>query len=75
VRPQTADRYRYQIRIMGQLDPSWAECFSGAEIVWDDDGNTVLSCELLDHAALQGVLNRLFDLNSLLLSVTKEPRA
>jgi len=42
-------------------------------MVWDDEDNTVLTCEVVDQSALHGVLTRLFDLGSLLLSVTKEP--
>ena len=64
---------RYQIRVSGQLDPSWAETLGGHELVWDDEDNTVLTCEVVDQSALHGLLARLFDLGSLLLSVTKEP--
>jgi hypothetical protein len=66
--------HRYRIRVRGQLDPSWADTLGGLELTWDDHDNTVLIGDLLDQAALRGVLTRLFDLGSLLLSVTKEPR-
>jgi hypothetical protein len=64
--------HRYRIRVSGQLDPSWAETLGGCELVWDDEDNTVLTCDIVDQSALHGLLTRLFDLGSLLLSVTKE---
>ncbi len=69
-----AGRHRYRICVRGQLDPSWADTLGGLTLAWDDDDNTVLIGDLLDQSALHGVLTRLFDLGSLLLSVTKEPR-
>jgi hypothetical protein len=60
---------RYRIRVKGQLDPSWGEALGGLEVVWDEEDNTVLVGELSDQSALRGVLTRLFDLGSLLLSV------
>ena len=66
---------RYRIHVLGQLDPSWAETLGGAELVWDADDNTLLECEVVDSSALRGVLMQLFDLGSVLLSVTKEPYA
>ena len=65
--------FRYRILIRGQLDPSWAEALGGLELAWDTEHNTMLTGNLLDQSALPGVLNRLLDLGSLLLSVTKEP--
>jgi hypothetical protein len=64
----------YQIRLSGQLDPSWAETLGGAALVWDDEDNTILTCELVDESALYGVLARLFDLGCQLLSVTRDPQ-
>jgi hypothetical protein len=67
--------HRYQIRLSGQLDPSWVETLGGCQLVWDEEDNTVLTCDLIDQAALQGILARLFDLGSLLLSITRETPA
>lgn len=63
----------YQITVSGQLDPSWAETLGSADLVWDADDNTVLTCQLVDESALHGLLGRLFDLGCLLLTVTRNP--
>ena len=73
VQHDTYGPFRYRILIRGQLDPSWADALGGLELAWDTEHNTVLTGTLLDQAALRGVLNRLLDLGSLLLCVTKEP--
>lgn len=63
----------YQITVNGQLDESWSEWFEGMVFTFDklSDGSnvTILTGEVVDQAALHGVLNRIRDLNIPLLSV------
>ncbi len=59
----------YQIRIKGQLDPQWAEWFGGLSITLEEDGNTLLTGEVVDQAALHGLLKIVRDLGMPLVSV------
>ena len=62
----------YRIRIQGALDESWAEEL-GMGIGWIKEINrgpvTILKGEVLDQAALVGLLNRLYGLGLPLVSV------
>jgi hypothetical protein len=60
----------YDIRVTGDLDPSWSEWFDGLTITNLDCGVAVLSGDLVDQAALHGTLNKIRDLNLSLISVT-----
>ncbi len=69
------DVYRpqvYQIEVRGLLPQNWADCFNGAAICVKtaEDGTfiTVMTQVVADQAALQGILNRLCDLNLTLIS-------
>ena len=62
---------RYEIRLKGHLDPRWADRFAGLTITLDDNGTTRLTGPLVDQAALHGVLKRVRDLGTPLLSVTR----
>ncbi len=63
----------YQIRVQGRLDPSWFDWLGGMVITYTkrNDGSdvTILTGEVVDQAALHGILNRIRDLNAQLLSV------
>ena len=63
----------YRIRVMGQLDSSWSERLGGMTVTTtggrDTAETTMLEGQLLDQAALTGVLNTLYDLHFPLLSV------
>jgi len=67
------ERATYHIRIRGQLDESWSDNLSGMKImpVSKPEGlrETILTGELADQAALMGVLNTLYDMGYLLISV------
>ncbi|MDQ3808805.1 MAG: hypothetical protein M3336_00775 [Chloroflexota bacterium] len=69
--PPEADYY--QVRVQGQLDPSWSEWLGGLEITWDADGASVLSGALPDQAALHGLLARVRDLGLPLLALERLP--
>lgn len=59
----------YRIKTRGNLDQDWLRCFEGLSAVFDGEVSTV-SGVLADQAALRGLLNRLWDLNLTVLSVT-----
>jgi hypothetical protein len=65
----------YRIVILGELDPSWSEWLGGMQVTtdYDPDGKTITTLygEILDQAALRGVLNKIWDLHLTLLSVTQ----
>jgi hypothetical protein len=61
----------YEIRFSGHLDSTRAQMFNGLEMTQDPNGETVLTGEILDQAALHGVLNRIRDLGLPLLSVNR----
>ena len=60
----------YKIRVKGHLDRRWSEWFDGLEISNVENGEAALSGEIVDQAALHGVLVKVRDLNLPLLSVT-----
>ena len=66
---------RYEIRVQGYLDKSWSDWFEGMTIAVyiepDCPPITSLTGEVVDQAALQGILLRIHDLNMELVSVTQ----
>lgn len=61
----------YQIRIEGHLSPHWKDWFGGLDIRQEEDGNTLLTCPVVDQAALYGLLKKVRDLGMPLVSVTR----
>ncbi len=59
----------YEIRLKGHLDGRWADWFDGLTITLDDNGDTLLSGQVIDQAALHGLLKKVRDLGTPLLSV------
>jgi hypothetical protein len=63
----------YRIRLQGKLDQSWSEYLDGMTIsvaqTADGAPVTVLTGQLVDQAAIVGVLNNVYDLGFPLLSV------
>jgi hypothetical protein len=59
----------YRLHIAGHLDPAWSVWFDGLTITQEDDGTTTLTGEVIDQAALYGLLARLRDLGASLLAV------
>ncbi len=60
----------YNIRVKGHLDGRWSEWFDGLKIINSENGVAVLSGEIVDQAALHGVLVKVRDLGLPLISVT-----
>ncbi|MFN2157294.1 MAG: hypothetical protein ACK2UX_18835 [Anaerolineae bacterium] len=65
---------RYEITVKGTLDAKWSDWFSGMAVAVDalEDGRSLtrLTGQVSDQAALRGMLNKLWDLNLTLISVT-----
>ena len=65
----------YQIVLEGDVDSSWSDWFHGFEIQssvrGDEQRFTALSGPVVDQAELRGILNKLWDLNMELVSVSR----
>jgi hypothetical protein len=65
----------YQIKVGGRLDESWSEWFNGMAIKFESGSDgasiTTLTGPVLDQAALRGILCKIWDLNLVLISVTR----
>ncbi len=60
----------YKIRVKGHLDGRWSEWFDGLEITNLQNGEAMLSGDIVDQAALHGVLAKVRDLNMALVAVS-----
>ena len=66
------------ITVEGQVPDSWSEWLNGMQVSFrnqaGDRQTTTLSGRIVDQVALRGLLNRLWDLNLVLISLqTGEP--
>src|SRR5438128_7451124 len=61
----------YQIRIKGHLGREWTDWFEGLTITALDNGETLLTGPVVDHAALHGLLKKVRDLAMPLLLVMR----
>ena len=59
----------YQIRLGVHLGPQWMPWFGDATISLEDDGTTIITCLVVDQAALHGYLKKVRDLGVPLVSV------
>jgi hypothetical protein len=59
----------YQIRVQGLLDPSLSVWFNNFAVAHTAEGDTLLIGEVVDQAALHGILARCRDLGVTLISV------
>jgi len=60
-----------EIRVKGQLSEQWRDWFENMDLRLLDNGEMILSGEIVDQAALMGILNKLNRLNLTLLSVSE----
>ena len=60
----------YEIRVKGHLDGHWSEWFAELTITNLENGEAELSGEIVDQAALHGVLSKVRDLNLPLIAVS-----
>lgn len=61
----------YQIRIKGHLGHQWTDWFEGLTITQEDNGETILTGLVADQATLHGVLRKVRDLGTPLISVAR----
>ena len=61
--------HQVQIRVKGQIDKRWSEWLDGLTITYNEEGETVMSGEVLDQAALYGLIAKLRDLGLPLLAM------
>jgi hypothetical protein len=61
----------YQIRIKGHLNRRWTEWFGDVTITLEDNGETLLTCPVVDQAALHGLLRKVRDLGLPLISAIR----
>lgn len=61
----------YEIRIAGHLSPQWMDWFEGLTIILEEDGNTLLKGPVEDQAALHGLIKKIRDLGTALISVNR----
>ena len=61
----------YQIRLEGYIDEQWASWLDGFTISQEENGNTLMTGQILDQAALHGLFKKLRDLGMPLLSVNR----
>ena len=61
----------YQIRITGHLGPQWTDWFGGVTLTREANGETRLTCPVVDQAALHGLLRKVRDSGMVLLSVIR----
>jgi hypothetical protein len=66
----------YTIRVRGHIDPGWSARLEGMAIRSSPDEHgtpgTTLIGEITDQSALAGVLNTIYELHLLVLSVERE---
>lgn len=65
----------YEIRLRGPLPDRWEDWFGGMTAAQDEEGHTRLVGEVVDQAALHGLLDKVRDLGLVLLSVQQRPDA
>ena len=61
----------YEIRLKGLLDRDWGDWFGGVTVTLEEDGATLLTCHIVDQAALHGLLRQIRDLGLPLISVNR----
>jgi hypothetical protein len=64
-------RETYQIRVKGILDSKWEAWFDGFKIVRHENGETTMSGNVADQAALHGILAKIRDLGLSLILVER----
>jgi hypothetical protein len=60
----------YRISVQGKLDEDWSDWLDGMTITFER-GTTTLTGPVADQSALRGILDRIWDLNLTLISVTR----
>lgn len=61
----------YEICVEGILGTQWSDWFAGMHIRDHDNGRTIITGPVTDHAALHGLLERISELGLRLVSVRR----
>ncbi len=61
----------YRIKVKGHLDRRWTEWFGDVTITLEDNGETLLTCPVVDQAVLHGLLRKVRDLGLPLISAIR----
>lgn len=61
----------YQIRLEEHIDRQWTDWFEGLAITLEDNSDTLLTGQVVDQAALHGLLKKVRDLGLTLVSVIR----
>ncbi|MBI1280093.1 MAG: hypothetical protein GC179_18335 [Anaerolineaceae bacterium] len=61
----------YHIQLQGHLDSGWGNRFGDVTVTFNDDGTALLIGEVIDQAALHGLLKKVRDLGLPLISVNR----
>ena len=59
----------YHIRIKEQIDQCWSSWLGGLTVIKGENGETILEGEVVDQAALHGLLSKIRDLQLTLISL------
>jgi len=59
----------YRIRLKEQLDQHWSSWFGGLTITTEANGETLLTGDVVDQAALHGLLSKVRDLQLTLIAI------
>ena len=59
----------YEIRLEGHLGPEWTDWFEGLTLTLEDNGESLLTCSVVDQAALYGLLRKVRDVGLPLVSI------
>jgi hypothetical protein len=66
----------YRIKILGVLKPPLVDWLEDLQVIPQEDGATLLVGQFADQPALRGLLDQLWNLNFILLSVERiEPQS
>ena len=66
--------FMYQIRVQGRLDATWSEWLGEVMITPQANGETLLAGSIQDQAALHGIIDKLYAMNLVLISVVRMDR-
>ena len=61
----------YEIRVHGHLDDRWTGRFEDLTLTLEQNGDTLISGQVVDQAALFGLLRKVRDTGMLLVSVNR----
>ena len=59
----------YEIKLEGHLGPEWTDWFEGLTLTLEDNGESLLTCSVVDQAALYGLLRKVRDVGLPLVSI------